>query len=282
MTTSSSLRRSGALAVALCVIASGVLITPSASAVPGRIASAPAGTAAPPTYPVDPPTPACTGVTRSATLKLSASGEKETYWTHVTSDGSLHSDRWAPLRKPTNIGAPTVTVTTCRNTATGRWSLHSFTAANTLKDLSAKTVSGRRVDIDPRTPGYGWGVFTRGIKDSILTLEVARCVKNPATIADLGVAKGFGGLPLPGKRSYRVGSAIADTPLPAAPKGSASCGDMGRVTVPLLVNAAGMPAAAAVTREVSNAQWVSSPICPAGDRSCTENVREIVTVAARP
>lgn len=262
--------------VALGALASGLLLTASpamATAAPGSV------------RPVDPPAPVCAGPTRAATLPITATGEKESYWTHVSPDGSLHSDRWAQLREPTNIGAPQITLTTCADAA-GRWRLHSFTTANRLPDLTSKALPGGRVRVDPRVGAYGWGVFTRGIKGSTLTLEVARCVRAPQTAADHGVAQGFPGLPTGGKGSYPVGSWIADTPLPAAakgsPKGASTCGDMGRVTIPLTVSSTGVPSVARATRGVANAHWVTGPVCPPADSTCSQNVREIVTVLARP
>lgn len=279
-------RRLTARVASLGALACATLFAASVSAA-GVATAAPAETPAPgavSTRPVDPPPPACTGTTRSAKLRLSASGETESYWTHVSPDGSLTSDRWAQLRKPTNIGAPQVTVTTCRD-ATGRWRLHSYTAANQLPDLAGKTAAGR-VRFEPRAGAYGWGVFARGIKGSTLTLEVARCVRTPQSADDHGVGKTLPGLPLPGKRSYPLGSWIADTPLPAAPKGAAkgasTCGDLSRVTVPLTVSSTGAPSVARTTRGVSNAQWVTGPVCPAQDSTCSQNVREVVTVLARP
>lgn len=274
MPTSSLLRPSGTLAAAaICALAAGVF-----GASPGSAAE-PA--AAPSVRPVDPP--ACSGTTRTSTLTLSASGEKETYWTHVSPDGSLRTDRWAQVRPETRIGAPRITVTTCRD-ASGQWRLHSYTAANQLLDLTSKATTDRRVALTPRTGAYGWGVFARGIKASTLTLDVARCVKSPQTADAHGVARGVAGVPLPGKRSYPVGTWIADTPLApkGAAKGTSTCGDLGRVTVPLTVSASGAATLARPIRSVTDAQWVTGPVCPAGDSSCSENVREIVTVLGRP
>lgn len=216
--------------------------------------------------------------TRSATLSLSATGQKVYHYVRMTDSSHVETGGWRTLAGPVNIGAPHVAVTTCKNPSTGRWSILQGTPVNHFYHLTVTESASNGVRAVPRSGGYGWGVFAKQVTTSALKLQIRRCVSSPGTPSVLGVAHGVLGLPLPIKSIYAVGAWILDKVLPAAAdRTKYYCGDMGTVDFPIAVSqTTGVPAFSSTTRS-GTATW-RQPHLPCYIMYCSDVWVDTVTV----
>lgn len=179
---------------------------------------------------------AACSATKRTTVKLSASGYHRVYLYKTDYKGNTTSTY--RVVRTANVGAPTIVITTCKSSKTGKWKVLESSFTNHWYDVTVKE-SAKSVQVTPREGDRGWGTFAVGVSASKIKFKVDKCVQDPAPISVLGVAHGVLGLPIPVKSPYAVAMWIADKLLPAAPAGEYRCGEMTNTSFNFSITASG-------------------------------------------
>jgi hypothetical protein len=228
---------------------------------------------------------AACSATRSTTVKLSASGYDRVYVQKTDYKGNTTSTY--RVARTANVGAPTIVVTTCKSSKTGKWKVLESSFTNHWYDVTV-TESAKSVQVTPRSGDRGWGVFALGVSTSQIKFKINKCVQDPAPISVLGVTHGVLGLPIPVKSPYAVAMWIVDKLLPAAPAGEYRCGQMTSTSFDFTITTSGKDAGKVKLtgdKTVSGSAAVAKPKYYCGDgvgkfqSVCQVIEKEVVTVA---
>jgi hypothetical protein len=185
---------------------------------------------------------AACSATKTTTLNLRGSTETWVSLVAAQEDGSKPHLIYMDTKRSISLGAPTVTITTCKSPKTGKWSVLVASFANHMTDLKVYENNSGVVQAEPvdGTLNYGVGIFAKGVtKKSQIRVRLRKCTQDPAPLSALGVAHGVLSLPLPIPFGYAVGAWIAEKALPAAPSGKFHCGDLGTKDLKFSISSSG-------------------------------------------